>query len=94
MVAVFDEHKRRYGTRRLQVELRKLDNQVGWQALRTGLRRYGRKYLHTKAFTPHTSDSTHRKRCAPNLLLDRPRPIQANRVLVNDITYLPLISGV
>ena len=60
----------------------------------TGLRRYGRKSLQIKAFAPNTNDSTHGKRCAPKLLLDRPRPIQANRVWVNDITYLPLISRV
>ena len=41
MVAVFDLHKRRYGTRRLQVELRETGHRVGRQALRTGLRRHG-----------------------------------------------------
>ena len=45
MVAVFDHHKRRYGTRRLRVELREKGHRVGRQALRTGLRRHGRKAL-------------------------------------------------
>ena len=93
MVDVFDDHQRRYGTRRLQVELRELGHRVGRQALRTALRRHGRKALQPKAFTPRTTDSTHGKRCAPNLLLDRPKPTQANRVWVSDITYLPLASG-
>ena len=93
MVDVFDDHQRRYGTRRLQVELRELGHHVGRQALRTALRRHGRKALQPKAFTPRTTDSTHGKRCAPNLLLDQPRPTQANRVWVSDITYLPLASG-
>ncbi|RZK28260.1 MAG: IS3 family transposase [Hymenobacter sp.] len=93
MVDVFDDHQRRYGTRRLQVELRELGHRVGRQALRTALRRHGRKALQPKAFTPRTTDSTHGKRCAPNLLLDQPRPTQANRVWVSDITYLPLASG-
>ena len=93
MVAVFDDHKRRYGTRRLRVELRELGHQVGRQALRTGLRRHGRKALQPKAFVPRTTDSTHGQRCAPNLLLDQPKPTQANRVWVSDIIYLPLASG-
>ena len=93
MVAIFDDHKRRYGTRRLRVELRERGHQVGRQALRTGLRRHGRKALQPKSFVPRTTDSTHGQRCAPNLLLDQPRPTQANRVWVSDITYLPLASG-
>lgn len=72
MVNVFDEHQRRYGTRRLQVELRELGYRVGRQALRTALRRHGRKALQPRAFIPRTTDSIHGKRCAPNLLLDQP----------------------
>ncbi|NVO32317.1 IS3 family transposase [Hymenobacter lapidiphilus] len=93
MLAVFDHHKRRYGTRRLQVELRDKGHRVGRQALRTSLRRHGRRALQPKAFAPRTTDSTHGRRCAPNLLLDQPRPTQANRVWVSDITYLPLANG-
>ena len=93
MVAVFDHHKRRYGTRRLQVELREEGHRVGRQALRAGLRRHGRKALQPKSFDPRTTDSTHGQRCAPNLLRDQPSPTQANRVWVSDITYLPWANG-
>lgn len=93
MVDVFDDHQRRYGTRRLQVELRALGYRVGRQALRNALRRHGRKALQPKAFTPRTTNSTHGKRCAPNRLLDQPKPTQANRVWGSDSTYLPLASG-
>jgi len=93
LVDVFDEHPRRYGTRRLQVELRELGHLVGRQALRTALRCHGRKALQPKALTTRTTDSTHGKRCAPNLLLDQPRPTQVNRVWVSNITYLPLANG-
>ena len=58
MVDVFDDHQRRYGTRRLQVELRALGHRVG----RPALRRHERKALQPKAFTPRTTDSTHGKR--------------------------------
>ena len=93
MLAVFDHHKRRYGTRRLQVELREKGYCVGRQALRTGLRRHHRRALQPKAFVPRTTDSTHGQRCAPNLLLNQPRPTQANQVWVSDVTYLPLANG-
>ena len=88
-VTVFDHHKRRYGTRRLQVELPEL----GRQALRTELRRHGRRALQPRAFAQSTTDSTHGQRCAPHLLFDQPRPTQANRVWVSDITHLPLTNG-
>ena len=93
MLAVFDHHERRYSTRRLEVELREKGHRVGRQALRTGLRRHHRRALQPKAFAPRTTDSTHGQRCAPNLLLDQPRPTQANRVWVSDSTYLPLANG-
>ena len=93
MMAVFDLHKSRYGTRRLQVELREEGHRIGRQVLRTGLRRHGRKALQPKSFVPRTTDWTHGLRCAPNLLLDQPRPIQANRVWISDITCFPLASG-
>ena len=48
--------------------------------------------MQPKAFTPRTTDSTHGLRCAPNRLLDQPKPTQANRVWVSDIT-LPLANG-
>lgn len=59
----------------------------------TALRRHGHKFLQFKAFTPRTTDSTHGKRCASNLLLDQPHLTQANRVWVSDITYLTLANG-
>ena len=74
MAAVFDHHNRHYGTRRLQIELRENGHRVGRQALRTGLRRHGRRALQPKAFAPRTTDSTHGQRCAPSWLLNQPRP--------------------
>lgn len=93
LVKVFGVHKRRYGTRRLQVALRQKGHRVGRQRLRTARRRRGLHALQPKAYTPRTTDSTHGLRCAPNRLLDQPKPTQANRVWVSDITYLPLADG-
>ena len=93
LVQIFNHHKRRYGTRRLQVALRQKGHHIGRQRLRTALRRRGLRALQPKAFTPRTTDSTHGLRCAPNRLLDQPKPSQANGVWVSDITYLPLANG-
>ena len=93
LVKIFGVHKRRYGTRRLQVVLRQKGHRVGRQRLRTAMRRRGLHALQPKAYTPRTTDSTHGLRCAPNRLLDQPKPTQANRVWVSDITYLPLANG-
>jgi putative transposase len=93
LVKALRHHKRRYGTRRLQVALRQDGHRVGRQCLRVAMRRQGLHALQPKAFTPRTTDSTHGLRCAPNRLLDQPKPTQANCVWASDITYLPLASG-
>lgn len=69
LVKVFGRHKRRYGTRRLQVALRRKGYRVGRQRLRTAMRQQGLHARQPQAFTPRTTDSTHGLRCAPNRLL-------------------------
>ena len=51
-----------------------------------GLRRHERRAVQPNAFAPRITDPTHDRRCVPNLLLDKLRPIHANRVWVSDIT--------
>ena len=80
LVQVFGVPKRRYGTRRLQVALHQKGHKVGRQRLRTAMRRRGLHVLQPKAYTPRTTDLTQGLRCAPNRLLDQPKPTQANRV--------------
>ena len=93
MIHAFTAHKQRYGTRRLQAELQAQGYRVGQQRLRTELRRRGLRAVQPRAFTPRTTDSTQGLRCAPNRLLDQPKPTKSNQVWVSDITYLPLASG-
>jgi hypothetical protein len=52
LVKVFGRHKRRYGTRRLQVALRRKGYHVGRQRLHRAMRRRGLHALQPKAFTP------------------------------------------
>lgn len=49
--------------------------------------------MQPKSFVSRTTDFTHGQWCAPDLLLNQPRPNPANRLLVSDIAYLPLASG-
>ena len=93
LVKAFSYHKRRYGTRRLQVALCRKGHRIGHYRLRAAMRRRGLRARQPTAFTPRTTDSTHGLRCAPNRLLNQPKPTQANRVGVSDITYLPLANG-
>ena len=93
LIKVFDFHKRYYGTRWLRVALRHKGHRVGRQRQRTAMRRQGLRALQPKAYTPRTTDSAHGLRCAPNRLLDQPKPTQANRVWCSDSTYRPLADG-
>ena len=68
MVKVFEHHKRRCGTRWLQVALRQKGRQVSRQRLRTAMRRRGLRTVQPKAYTPRTTNSPHLLRCAPNRL--------------------------
>lgn len=76
LVKAFGVHQCHYGTR----WLRQNRHQVGRQRLRMAMRRRGLRGLQPKVFTPRTIDSTHGLRCAPNRLLDHPKPTRANQV--------------
>jgi len=93
LVKAFRVHQRRYGTRRRQVALREKGHRMGRQRLRTAMRRRGLRALQPKAYTPRTTDSMHGLCCAPNRLLDQPKPTRANQIWMSDSMYLPLANG-
>ena len=93
LMKAFGVHQRHYGTRRLQVTLRHNGHAVGRQRPRTTMCCQSLYVLQPTAYTPRTTNSTYGLRCAPNHLLDQPKPVRANQVCVSDSTYLPLVNG-
>jgi len=87
---VFDFHKRRYGWRRIQAELRDEGMEVGRHQIRQRMREQGLVAIQPKSFVPRTTQSHPHLRRSPNLLLEPEHlPAAPNEVVVGDITYLP-----
>ncbi|WP_092773813.1 DDE-type integrase/transposase/recombinase [Hymenobacter actinosclerus] len=91
--AAFTRHARRYGTRRLRVELRAEGHAVGRYALRSWLQRNGLRALSTRPQRPRTTVADPAAVVAENRLLGQPAPTAPDQVWVGDITYLPLVGG-
>ena len=93
IAAIFWQHKRRYGARRIASEL--VDRGIACSAKRVAnvLKIQGLRAIQPKSFVPKTTDSRHGLGFSPNLLLDIPDPTAADRLWVGDITYLPLRRG-
>jgi transposase InsO family protein len=93
IVAIFWQHRRRYGARRIAEELK--DRKIACSAKRVAkvLRMQGLRALQPKSFVPRTTDSRHGLGYSPNLLLDAPEPTRVDELWVADITYLPLRGG-
>ena len=92
--AIFDDHRRRYGTRRIAAELKAEGTGAGRCAVRSQMKRMGLRAIAPRRFTPRTTDARHGQQASPNLLLDNGNaPCKPGEVVVGDITYLPLQSG-
>ncbi len=92
--AIFDDHRRRYGARRIAAQLQAEGTSAGRHQVRSQMRRQGLRAIQPRRFVPRTTDSRHGVAPAPNLLLDeRNAPQKPREVVVGDITYLPLREG-
>ena len=90
----FWANKRRYGTRRISLELQKQGFRVGRSIVRRVLRVENLRAIQPKKFVPKTTDSKHGKLVSPNLLkLPENQPVSKASVIIGDITYLRLASG-
>lgn len=91
--SVFREHRRRYGARRIAIELTARGGLVGRRRVGRLLQEMGLAALQAKAYRPRTTESRHRLGYSPNLLFAAPPPERVNQIWVGDITYVPLVGG-
>jgi putative transposase len=87
---VFWQHKRRYGARRIAVELAAGGQRCGVERVAKLLKIQGLKAIQPKSFKPKTTDSRHTLGYSPHLLLSGRTPEVVNQTWVADITYIPL----
>ena len=95
---VFWRHSRRYGSRRVAVELQaesKIEGErIGRRRVQRLMRELKLRAIQPRRFVPRTTDSRHGQRMSPNRLLESGLKIERPRqVIVGDITYLPLQGG-
>jgi len=93
IISIFQEHRRRYGVRRVAAELKANAVKAGVYKVRKVLKEYGLKAIQPRSFIPKTTDSRHPYPLSPNLLLERALPHRPDEVWVGDITYIPLAGG-
>jgi putative transposase len=91
--AIFWEHQRRCGARRIVRDLAAGGTCCGVARAGRLLGEMGLKAIQPKSFRPRTTDSRHRLGYGPNLLLESPRPTATDQVWVGDISYVPLCGG-
>ena len=90
---VFCEHNRRYGSRRIVIELASRNEPCSRRRVGRLMAHMGLVAIQPRSFKPRTTDSRHTLGYSPNLLLDTPPPNGINQLWVGDISYVPLIGG-
>lgn len=90
---IFQMHRRRYGARRISIELKRRELACGPRRVGRLMRESGLKAIQPKSFQPKTTDSRHVLGYSPNLLLDSPTPSSLDQIWVGDITYVPLVDS-
>jgi len=93
VAAVFGQHKRRYGSRRIVAALGQQGCRISRYKAAKLLRQQGLKAIQPRSFVPRTTDSRHAYKISPNLLKEAPAPVAVNQVWVGDITYIPMTGG-
>jgi putative transposase len=90
---IFWQHRRRYGARRIAVELAARGQRCGVQRVAKLLKNQDLRAIQPQSYKPRTTNSKHTLGYSPNLLMRSPPPALLNRVWLADITYLPLKAG-
>ncbi len=92
--AIFDRHKRRYGSRRIKEELKDKGIEIGIHQIRSLMKAQNLVAIQPKSFVPKTTQSHPSMRRSANLLLNKSNlPEGPNEVIVGDITYLSSIEN-
>ena len=91
--AIFLEHKRRYGARRIAKELSARGVPCGVKRVGRLMRAMELVAIQPRSFQPKTTNSRHTLGYNENLLIDASPPTELNQVWVGDITYIPLRAG-
>ena len=88
--AIFWQHRRRYGARRIAKEL--ADSGIVCSPRRVAkiLKQEGLRAIQPRSFVPKTTASRHKLGFSPNLVLEASDPTRVDELWVGDITYLPL----
>jgi len=88
------ENRRRYGTRRISKSLAKDGFNIGRARVRRLMQAHNLKAIQPRSFKPRTTDSRGVK-AAPNLLAGvQTEECAAGKIIIGDITYLPLRGSI
>jgi putative transposase len=90
--AIFRQHRRRYGHRRIQQVLSDQGVVCAPARIRRLMSQRGLHAIQPKNFLPKTSDGRADKP-SPNLLIDKPLPATPDQVWAGDITFIPTSAG-
>lgn len=91
--SIFEEHRQRYGSRRIEAEMKDMGFKTGRYQIRGRMKEQGLKAIQPKSFVPKTTQTNPNLLRSPNLLLEMDTVKQINKVWVGDITYLPMADG-
>lgn len=87
------ENRRRYGVRRITACLKRSEVKIGKEKVRRLMKEEGLWAIQPKSFVPKTTDSRG-VAPAPNLLKEiKLEECAAQKVIIGDITYIPLQNG-
>jgi transposase InsO family protein len=89
----FEQSRNTYGTVRLRYDLRDLGHRCGRRRIARLMKKDKLEPVRKCRFVPKTTDSSHGRRAAPQLLLNAPPPTKPREVWVTDITYIPTREG-
>jgi len=87
---IFDKHDRRYGTRRIVMDLRDQGIACGRRRVAKLMKYQGLRAIQPKSFKPRSTESRHRLGYSPYLLSEAAETTGVNQLWVGDITYIPI----